>query len=229
MRRRVHVPSVIQGRLVIGPDESHHLRDVLRLETGAEVELFDAAGRAAVATIVELAGPLIIVNVGAVKTSTQLAIELTIAAAVPKGDRAEWMIEKLCELGVTAFIPLEAARSVVLPTGKGKAERWQRIAIEAAKQSRRSGVMTIAPLTKLADAMQLPGLQFVASTGSGVVPLGTRHIDQPTTIFIGPEGGWTDDELGRFAERGVTRVSLTSTILRIETAAVTAAALLLCK
>ena len=178
--------------------------------------------------IVQL-GPPLLVDVGPLHDVAQPGVELTIAAAVPKGDRADWMIEKLCELGVTAFIPLEAARSVVLPTGKGKSDRWHRIAIEAAKQSRRPGVMTIAPLAKVADVLGQPGEKRVASTGPMTRPLIELATVDPLIIFIGPEGGWTDAELAQFDGAGVPQVSLTPTVLRIETAAVTAAAVLLCR
>src|SRR6185295_16110244 len=121
-------------------------RDVLRLSTGAELELFDDAGRVARGEIVATE-PLVRVRVGEVGTVRHSTRAVTIASAVPKGERADWMIEKLSELGCERFVPLATARSVVLPEGKNKRERWIRIATESAKQSRRAGVMRIDELT----------------------------------------------------------------------------------
>ena len=81
----------------------------------------------------------------------------TVASAVPKGPRADWMVEKLSELGATAFVPLQTARSVAMPSGSGKLDRWSRLAAEAAKQCGRPGVMRIEPLTPVADVISSIG------------------------------------------------------------------------
>src|SRR5687767_15989799 len=101
-----------------------------------------------------LAGRTASVRVGSVDEAGPRGLDWTIAAAVPKGDRADWMVEKLSELGVEEFIPLASARSVVLPEGRNKRERWVRIATEAAKQSRRGGVMRVGELTPVAEALK---------------------------------------------------------------------------
>jgi 16S rRNA (uracil1498-N3)-methyltransferase len=157
------------------------------------------------------------------------AASITIAAAVPKGERADWMIEKLSELGCHRFIPLATERSVVLPEGKNKHDRWTRIAIESAKQSRRAGVMQIDPLTPLADAAHddTPSLKLVLSTDTTAQLIidALRASPNTLTLFIGPEGGWTDEELTLFSTKNIPGVKLTSTILRTETAAIAAAAI----
>ena len=141
------------------------------------------------------------------------------------------MIEKLSELGVTAFIPLSADRSVVKPEGKNKRERWIRIATESAKQSRRVGVMRIDELRTVAELLQSSSdykNALYLSTAAGVprITEAFAQVDRRGGILllIGPEGGWTDDELRSFEETGWRGIGLTRTILRIETAAVTAAA-----
>jgi 16S rRNA (uracil1498-N3)-methyltransferase len=155
------------------------------------------------------------------------------------------MVEKLSELGAAAFIPLAAERSVVLPEGKGKHGRWSRIAAEAAKQSRRSGVMRVDEMVTVDRLLaDLSGPAWYFSTRTGAVSLAeaVRRLGQESaphagrlnrglgegmrlTLLIGPEGGWTDGEVARFENAGLTAVSLGRTILRIETAAVAAAAL----
>jgi 16S rRNA (uracil1498-N3)-methyltransferase len=232
--RRVHVSRVYLGELVLDANEARHLRDVLRLEAGASVEAFDDAGNVATGVLIAI-GRHLAVNVESLREPSPRAFELIIAAAVPKGERADWMIEKLSELGVAEFIPLAAARSVVLPEGKNKRERWMRIATEAAKQSRRSGVMRINELTNLQDVIRLIDatnheVGWYFSTGgdarSIVTVVAKLQEIRSIVALIGPEGGWTDDELAAFANAGLTPVRLTGTVLRVETAAVAAAAVI---
>jgi 16S rRNA (uracil1498-N3)-methyltransferase len=235
--RRVHVSSVRPGEVPLDAVQARHVRDVLRLEAGTTVEVFDDGGTVAAGELV-IAGRDVLVRVSAsdVTRAAGDALTWTVAAAVPKGERADWMVEKLSELGTTAFVPLAAARSVVLPEGKNKRERWARIATEAAKQSRRAGVMSVgelktvdAMLKELATSPNAAGWYFSTAADAKPVPDVSTALPPGTgsiTAFIGPEGGWTDDELSRFAAAGLTPVRLTATVLRIETAAVAAATVL---
>jgi 16S rRNA (uracil1498-N3)-methyltransferase len=229
--RRIHTSQVRAGDLTLSDREAHHARDVLRLTTGEAVEVFDDAGAVAHGTIVscDARGVVVRVEEPASDDRASTAIHLTIAAAVPKGDRADWMIEKLSELGVERFIPLATARSVVLPEGKNKRERWTRIATEAAKQSRRRGVMHIDELTKLDVALRdARDARWVLSTtgqAASVIDLVAGNASPSITAFIGPEGGWTGDELTQFTTGGTIAVQLTSTILRVETAAIAVASI----
>jgi 16S rRNA (uracil1498-N3)-methyltransferase len=137
------------------------------------------------------------------------------------------MVEKLSELGVEVFLPLISARSVVVPAGRNKAERWNRLAIESAKQSRRAGVMRIEPITALSAALASASPGIVFSTGTDAPPLRevvNRVATDRLTVFIGPEGGWTDEEAELFRAAALTPASLGRTILRVETAALAAAA-----
>jgi 16S rRNA (uracil1498-N3)-methyltransferase len=230
--RRVYVPRLDPGENPLDPAQAHHARNVLRLTDGAEVEVFDDAGRVARGVLAVSPTGDVAVRVGRVeqREAGATSVRLTVAAAVPKGDRADWMVEKLSELGVAEFVPLAAARSVVLPEGKNKRERWARIATEAAKQSRRAGVMRVGELTKLETALGACGRAWMLATEAAAAPVAIREafdsIEGGTTLcaFIGPEGGWTDNELRQFAAAGATAVRLTNTILRVETAAVAVAA-----
>jgi 16S rRNA (uracil1498-N3)-methyltransferase len=156
---------------------------------------------------------------------------LTIAAAVPKAARADWMIEKLSELGTDIFIPLIAQRSVVVPQGKGKMDRWRRLAEESARQSGRQGVMTIEPVTPLEEILKhrkdLDEAHWVLSIDDGATSIISSLAAMPAklTVLIGPEGGWTPGELTEFAAADIHPMRLTDTILRVETAAVAVAAI----
>jgi 16S rRNA (uracil1498-N3)-methyltransferase len=240
MPRRAHVPHLSPGSLVLPDSESHHLRNVLRLEVNDPIELFDDAGHTALATITQISPTRITVQITTVTPPT-LTTNLTIASALPKGDRADWMIEKLSELGVTRFIPLQTARSVVHPEGKNKFDRWNRIATEAAKQSHRPGILQINPLTPLATLLDSlhhpttppPHHSLYLSPASDAPSLSSILYPPATpvpnlTLFIGPEGGWSPEELTLFTTHNIPPARLTDTILRIETAAITAAALAAC-
>jgi len=142
--RRFHVEQVHPGENRLGRDASHHAKKVLRLKTGDEVELFDDAGNTGQGTILESASDTVIVQIQVQAHASSVGAgshNVHIASAVPKSSRADWLIEKLSELGVTRFTPLSTERAVVLPEGTGKRDRWQRIAEEAARQSARVGVI----------------------------------------------------------------------------------------
>jgi 16S rRNA (uracil1498-N3)-methyltransferase len=228
----VHVSQLRPGVVALPEGEARHIRDVLRMRAGDVIEAFDDAGAVAQAQLVTVGPRGVEVSIGDVASAPVTSIELIVASAVPKGDRADWMIEKLSELGVSRFVPLQTERSVVLPQGRNKAERWTRIATESAKQSRRAGVMRIEPLTTVDDALKVVGDSFgiVLSVDGTPVPIveslqsAIRDPQSTIALFIGPEGGWTPQELGRFAAAGLTAARLTATILRVETAAVAAAA-----
>jgi 16S rRNA (uracil1498-N3)-methyltransferase len=228
MARRLLVQSLATGHIQLPADQAHHARDVLRLREGDRVELFTSDGQTASATLTSVTPATVVAEVLTVREHPPAAIELTIASAVPKAARADWMIEKLSELGVARFIPLMTERSVVHPEGKGKLQRWQRLAAEAAKQSRRPGVMQIAPLTLLKDLLDTSNNTTIAplSTGADSLPLSSilNSLSSSFTLLIGPEGGWSDAELALFRELHLTAITLGATILRVETAAVAAAA-----
>jgi 16S rRNA (uracil1498-N3)-methyltransferase len=237
--RRIHVLALHPGEVPLDAAEAHHALEVLRLTSGTTVEVFDDDGHVAPGVLSVVAAG-VFVRINTVQESRHsAAVRLTVAAAVPKGDRVDWMIQKLSELGVYRFIPLVTARSVVVPAGKNKAERWARLAVEAAKQSRRPGVMKIASLarpeeliTSLQVSGQLPDPLWYLSLHVGarsiVQLLRDEALPTQLTLMVGPEGGWTEEEMGIFEETGVQAVALTSTVLRIETAAIAAAAVVAC-
>lgn len=234
MRRRIYLDPLVGGRVELPPDQAHHLRDVLRLKEGTEVELFDDAGAVARGVLVEMDGRRVMVEVDPPQMTPRQSRLWTIAAAVPRANRADWMIEKLGELGTSAYVPLAAARSVVVPEGKNKIQRWRHLATEAAKQSRRRGVMSIETLNTPQQVLQRYKEQNIwfLSTDPAALPI-VRAIEQidagrELMLLIGPEGGWTTEEIALFTEHGLTGVMLTETILRVETAAVAAAAILAC-
>jgi 16S rRNA (uracil1498-N3)-methyltransferase len=228
--RRVHVEAISPGEIRLSDREAHHVRDVLRLTSGQAVALFDDAGNTADAELL-VSADSVIARVNCVRSPRQRGPRIIVASAIPKTTRADWLIEKLSELGVDTFVPLATARSVVVPEGKNKFDRWNRLAAESAKQSNRNGVMKIEPLTRVDQAMQTatsdgPGWHLSTDMSSPRITRRLSELDaaKSVTLFIGPEGDWSPGEVARFKDLDIRPTGLTRTILRVETAAVTATA-----
>ncbi len=192
------------------------------------MELMDPAGQTARARVVRTS-PDVQLDVESVNAPANPQTRLIVASAVPKGARADWMIEKLSELGVETFIPLETRRSVVHPEA-GKRQRWARIAEESAKQCRRQGFLHIAEPTSLEEVATLDVSHRIC--------LSTEPDSTPVTALppmvgeilatVGPEGGWTTEEMSLLLASRFRMAALTSTILRIETAAIAIASIIMC-
>ena len=162
------------------------------------------------------------------------AVQVTLVLSIFKFDRMEWAIEKCTELGVSRILPAIARRTEAhLATASTKrVERWRRIALQSAEQSRRASTPAISDPVKLKDAAALPGsLRILLSEVETEMKLSgilQAHADAGDVILaLGPEGGWADEELRMFQEAGWISASLGSTILRAETAAVAATAIIL--
>ena len=211
--------------LLDGP-EVHHLVHVRRLRSGSLLEVFDESGLVAHAQL-RLDGERAWAVLQSDPAPRGRSTPLVVYSALPKGNRADWMVEKLAELGVTTMVPLTTKRSVVVP-GPGKLQRFARIAREATKQSRGTGVMAIGDVLALEEA-----LKALAAAGSRGAVLVTEQAARPLAeirpeaLFIGPEGGWTDGELEMIQAAGLATARLTQSILRVETAAICAAAIVL--
>ncbi|MCS7034195.1 MAG: 16S rRNA (uracil(1498)-N(3))-methyltransferase [Phycisphaerae bacterium] len=232
MIRRLFCPHLRCGPVELTEPEAHHARHVLRLKPGDAVELFDESGQTGEGVIVSVERRSVQVKLTTIRPAGWIA-PIDVFAALPKGERSDWMIEKLSEIGVRTFTPLLTRRGILERLRAGRMERWQRIAIESAKQSRRAGVMRIGKETTLEEALAACESQqaFMLTPGDDPAPL-LSVLPVPgreTSLFIGPEGGWTDDESERMRSAGLTPARLTATILRVETAAVVAAALVACQ
>lgn len=203
---RFFVERITAPVVTLSPEESKHAARALRLSKGDRVTVFDAAE--SWAGEIDTVGAAVTVRL-LEKLPRPSLPNVVVAAAVPKGARLDWMVEKLAELGVRAFQPVRFARSVA-ELGEGKRARLGKIALAAAKQS---GAPVMAVGAEI-DARELPADAVLASPGAAPMGPGAG------TVVIGPEGGLTPGEEARFA----AKASLGPTILRIETAAVVAAA-----
>jgi 16S rRNA (uracil1498-N3)-methyltransferase len=221
---------------VLSPDDAHHLGRVLRLRAGEEVIVSDGAGHwartrwtgvegggaaaapGALAALCDAAGPG---GDGSVQFEEAPLPLLTVAFAPTKGERPEWVVQKLTELGIDRVVPLVSDRSVVRwsgTRGKGAVERLRRVAREAAGQCRRVW------LPEIAEVMRFDALAGLGAPGDVVLAQlsGDRLRASQLVVAVGPEGGWSADELAS----GLPTVGFGLSVLRAETAAVTAAALM---
>jgi 16S rRNA (uracil1498-N3)-methyltransferase len=229
--RRIHVPrSRIQGdRAHLEPAEEHYLRDVLRLAAGARLEVFDGEGGLHEAALGE-GGALAL---GPRREVPPPRATVWLAFAPPRGDRADLVVQKATELGAARLLPFEAERSVVrLDVGRGaaRAERWRRIAADAARQCGRAEVPAVDAPASLAAVLGVapPGFRTVVFYEGGGEPL-AAVLDPAAPghlAVVGPEGGFTSAEVEACAAAGARLATLGPRVLRAETAALVATALL---
>jgi 16S rRNA (uracil1498-N3)-methyltransferase len=226
------------GQVVITGDDVRHITKVLRLGIGDQITVTTGENREyrvaiTAASKTEVSGRVVAEQI----VNRDPELKVTLVQGLPKGDKMDLIVQKCTELGVTTIIPVETKRAVVkLDAGKAKqrVERWQRIAMEAAKQCRRNRVPIVAPPTSWASA-----LEIIPKAAITLVPwedeqgkslkqiMGERQQlwakdaasrPQEVWVFIGPEGGLDPEEIELAKSKGVIPVSLGPRILRTETA-----------
>lgn len=229
-RRRVFLAPdrIAAGRAALTPEARHYLCDVLRLGPGDAVEVFDGAGGAWDGA---LEPGLEAVAVGARREAPARGAEIVLLFALSKGEKVDLVVQKATELGAARIVPFEAERSVVrldAEKGEDRARRWRRIAEEAARQCGRADVPEVAAPLPLAAALDAapPGFARVLFHPEGAAPLASLAAAPGWVAVIGPEGGLAPAELAACEAAGARRVSLGPRVLRAETAAVAAVALL---
>jgi 16S rRNA (uracil1498-N3)-methyltransferase len=212
------------GLVTVQGPEAHHLATVCRFRPGDPVCLFNGDGHEYAARVVSVARQNVILDVLAVATpQRESEVCMEVAAPLPKGDRAQFLLEKLTELGVSSFVPLRTQRSVVHPR-ETKLEKLQRHVIEASKQCGRNTLLRVQPLADWSDycaRSDLPAARIVAH------PEGTStawSTGPQVVLAVGPEGGFTEEEMERAGVYGWQIVNLGPRTLRIETAAIVLAA-----
>jgi 16S rRNA (uracil1498-N3)-methyltransferase len=211
--------------------------NVVRVRVGEEVELFDGSGSLARARLLQgrrSEAALQVLSVEAV--DVEAPRKLTIACALPRSTRMDFLLEKCCELGVYRFVPMVTHRSVVDPMSRQENHlmRWRRTVLEASKQCGRTRLMEITAVLPFESALltcEPEASHMIASPapgGSGLGEFAARlQPGQTVTALVGPEGGFTPEEVSLAERSGCAAVSMGPRVLRVETAAVALAACLL--
>ena len=230
-RRRWIADQVSGNRALLVGAHAEHLSRVLRARVGQEFDIATGndvrRGR-----ITGISPERIEFELGEIVPSAVVA-QVTLALSIFKFDRMEWAIEKCTELGAACIVPVIASRTEAhLATAAAKrVERWRRIAHQAAEQSRQVSPPEIAAPMKLKDAVALPAsTRIVLSEVEEQMTLKESllsHKGGDIILAFGPEGGWTESELELFRTAGWTSASLGNTILRVETAAIAALAIVI--
>jgi len=229
--RRFYSPEAGDSAEIITLDkiQSGHLFSVLRLNKNDRISVFDGKGHEFECEIVHPS-----------RTATRLAVVglipppasesplgLSLAVSLLKNDKFDFVVQKAVELGVKVLQPVWSTRSEVpLKSSEKRVPRWEKIAVEASKQCGRATLMSISKPAAFTGIVGSSGGTEVLFAESGGGDLSTVEKANSLTAYVGPEGGWTDEELDAAARAGVALVTLGARILRAETAAVTAAALI---
>ncbi len=230
---RLLVPGAQEGEVTVNGPRLHYLRQVLRVRAGDELEVFDGEGNAFDAKVVSLGELGGVLTLGAAREAPRPR-SITIVQGLPKAETLELVLQKGTELGASAFAPAACARSIVKLDGKEEAKlaRWQRIVEEAARQCGRASVPQVfAPRPLAAAVSSLPGEPAVLvldeeerslPLSTAVASLGSRSL----ALVIGPEGGLTREEVSALVAKGAIAITLGRLVLRTETAALAALAVL---
>jgi 16S rRNA (uracil1498-N3)-methyltransferase len=227
-----HAPG---ERVEISDADAHKIRDVLRLRAGDTIEIVDSSGQLFDALLESVDGGVRAELRATIDGADTERVTIDVAQGIPKGQKMDFVVEKLSELGVASLIPLASQRAVVRDPGDGKLERWRRLAKTAAQQSGRRSILTVdEPLDfdrMLARFAEYDVVLFPWEVVSGEAELREilpAMLDDALRVLvvIGPEGGFSHDEAERARGAGARVISLGRRILRTETAALVLVAIL---
>ncbi|MDN5873293.1 MAG: 16S rRNA (uracil(1498)-N(3))-methyltransferase [Sinobacteraceae bacterium] len=223
---RLYLPQTLQEgqSLELPPAAARHVVQVLRLASGAGLTLFNGRGGEFEAVLERVGRRDAAVCVGAYHAvERESNLQLTLAQCVSKGDRMDYGIQKAVELGVHKIVPLLSARSVVkLDAGRWhkKHDHWQAVVASACEQCGRNRLPGVAAPLKLMDWLpQSQGVRLILAPGA-VAQLQSLPLAHAATLLVGPEGGFTAEEITCAQERGCIPIGLGPRVLRTETAGV---------
>jgi 16S rRNA (uracil1498-N3)-methyltransferase len=216
-------PMIRDGVIHVDGEENHHLI-VARAETGETIEIFDGKGNVWTAVIESSGKRETLARVKESRNAAQDPHEVILALAMIRIAAFELALEKVVEIGITRVVPFTATRSNLAPGHRH--DRWGRILVEAAKQSKHYFVPALDEPKTFEQVLAIPATSRIVFAESGGGPLKPAPTGTPVLYLIGPEGGWTDRELSTAVTAGFQRVSLGTAILKAETAAIVGGALI---
>lgn len=233
-------PSWIRdGKVYLRGSDVNHIKNVLRMRTGEDVRVSDGSGSVYLCCISAYEeGTAVLDILKELDSEAELPSQITLFQGLPKGDKMDWIVQKAVELGVYSIVPFSAKRSIVKldeKKARKRQERWQAIAKGAAEQSGRSRIPEVQPVKSFAEALDaasgldlvmIPyeleeGMERTVQVIENIMP------GQSIGIFIGPEGGFEEEEVEQAKSTGAEPVSLGKRILRTETAGLTTLSILM--
>jgi len=231
---RFFVRPINTGSVELTGQEAHHLAAVRRLSPGDTISLFDGEGGLALATVERVSSSSVQLHVEEVKKSKKRSVgQIILAAAMAKGERFDWLVSRCTELGVDRLCPVFFERTVKRPISANLVRRYERLAVEAAKQCGRLFLPRIDPAGELPELIVSLKSEYPRATWlMGSLEAGATSLvsldwsGRDVVVFVGPEGGFSPDELTLLMDQQVRQVKLTETTLRVETAAVAFCAVL---
>jgi 16S rRNA (uracil1498-N3)-methyltransferase len=231
-RRRWIADEFSENRAALTGAHAEHLVRVLRVRVGQEFDI-NVGTDVRLGRVVSIGQNRVEFELGE-QVPTVVIPNVTLALSIFKFDRMEWAIEKCAELGVARIVPVIARRTEthLAASAEKRVERWVRIAKQASEQSRRSTPPEISAPMKLKDASELTGRTriLLAESEEELMlkdALASHSSGEDVVLAIGPEGGWAENELDLFRQAGWVSASLGGTILRSETAAIAALAVVM--
>jgi 16S rRNA (uracil1498-N3)-methyltransferase len=216
-------PSIQDNRILIAGDEHRHLA-VARVESDELIEIFDGKGHVWTAAVESVNKRETVARVTASREAAPPRFELILALAMIRIAAFELALEKAVEVGVTRIAPFTAARSNVEPGHRQ--DRWTRILVEAAKQSKHYHLLQLDAPRSFAEVLSIPAASKIMFAEREGGSLESALTGSPVLYLIGPEGGWTDEELSAARKNNFQLVSLGDAILKAETAAIVGASLI---
>jgi len=222
--------SISESLAILSPEESRHIATVLRLQAGTAIELFDGTGFVYQGLILTATPKRITVEIlSQYNENNDGAPQLFLFQSLLKGKKMDFLIQKATELGVHSFSPIQSRYNENRGNLPRQTDRWQRIMLEACKQCKRAQPMIIEPVSSLKNIDVTDFEQpLILWEGEKSTHLDATMIsyDTPMALFIGPEGGFHEDEITKAKTKGFKPVSLGSRILRSETAALSTIAIM---
>jgi 16S rRNA (uracil1498-N3)-methyltransferase len=226
----VNKENISENEIVITGDDVNHIKNVLRLKVDTEIGVSDGCGRDYKAEIRKIEKDIVIARITSwIDSCNEPRIKVLLVQAIPKSDKMDIIIQKNVELGIHSILPIVTARTVVkidsADSGRKKTERWRRIALEAAKQSQRGIVpvveepvsfeKAVRTVKQRCDVCIIPCLREKKRALKEVL---RNTVFNSIAVFIGPEGGFADEEVDQASAEGIIPVTLGARVLRTETA-----------
>lgn len=223
MAKKVHrflVTQIPENRTITDLELLHHLYGVLKLEPGEHIRIFVDGGPEYEIKITTISKKELVFEIAAEVSQVSPIVPVTAVISIVKRDLFELVVEKLTELGVTTIIPLLAARTIKQSV---RTDRLQKISDEALEQCGGTKRVHIAEPSNLKEVFASTKGNYIVFDTYQDAPLSSTPLSNEVTYFIGPEGGWTDEERALFKDHGAQTASLGTRVLRAETAAIVAA------